>query len=39
MTISGGEPLLQPEFVSGVFKAVQEMGLNTGVRDGLILRS
>lgn len=29
ITLSGGEPLLQPNFVAAVFKQVQDMGLTT----------
>eukprot|EP00123_Amoebidium_parasiticum_P005401 comp16605_c0_seq1/m.14756 comp16605_c0_seq1/g.14756 ORF comp16605_c0_seq1/g.14756 comp16605_c0_seq1/m.14756 type:complete len:320 (-) comp16605_c0_seq1:418-1377(-) len=31
VTISGGEPLLQPEFVSTMFKQAKELGLGTAI--------
>lgn len=31
ITASGGEPALQPEFVSAIFRGVKEMGLNTAL--------
>lgn len=31
ITASGGEPALQPEFVTAIFKGVKEMGLNTAL--------
>lgn len=31
MTVSGGEPLLQPEFVSGLMEQAKEMGIRTAL--------
>ena len=31
ITVSGGEPLLQPEFVKNLFIAVKELGLTTAI--------
>jgi pyruvate formate lyase activating enzyme len=31
LTVSGGEPCLQPEFVEGLFRIARELGLNTAL--------
>ncbi|GMA34719.1 hypothetical protein GCM10025876_09230 [Demequina litorisediminis] len=31
LTISGGEPLLQPDFVARIFRGAKEMGIHTAL--------
>lgn len=37
VTLSGGEPLLQPEFAAGLLKLLQERGIHTAIETALLV--